>query len=147
MNRIRATLSSPALVRVALGIVYFHFGCLKWFPDLSPAELLSTQTVLRLDLGLQAVDILRLLAAWECLIGVLLLFDVLRRVTALLLLLHLLGTFLPLVLLPELAFRVAPFAPTFEGQYVLKNLVFTAVGLRLLFGPAPTAVDAEKATA
>ena len=35
------------------------------------------------------------------------------------------GTFLPLVFLPEYAFRIGV-APTFEGQYILKNLVFVA---------------------
>lgn len=136
MHPVRHRLSSPRLVQFALGLVYFHFGFLKWFPDLSPAELLATQTVLRFDLGLEANDILRLLAGWECAVGALLMLNVWRRLAAILLLGHLVGTFMPLVLLPELAFRVAPFAPTLEGQYVLKNLVFAAIGLQLLLGPS-----------
>ena len=41
---------SPHLLRIALGIVYFHFGVLKFFPDLSPAELIAGETITRLSL-------------------------------------------------------------------------------------------------
>lgn len=33
------------------------------------------------------------------------------------------GTFLPLVLLPEVTFVQFPYALTIEGQYIIKNLV------------------------
>ncbi len=42
------------------------------------------------------------------------------------------GTFSPIVVLPELAFKIFPFAPTMEGQYILKNVVFVAAGWGLL---------------
>ena len=86
MKTMRGTLSSPRLAQFALGFVYFHFGFLKWFPDLSPAELLSTQTVLRMQIGLDPGEVLMVLAIWECSIGLLLLFDLWRRPAAILLL-------------------------------------------------------------
>ncbi len=40
------------LLRVSLGIVFFWFGVLKFFPDLSPAQGLATRTISVLTLGL-----------------------------------------------------------------------------------------------
>ena len=45
---------------------------------------------------------------------------------------HMLGTIMPLFLLPELVFKFAPFGPTMEGQYILKNIVFVAAGWTVL---------------
>ena len=54
------------LLRITLGFVYFHFGILKFFPDLSPAELLASQTIMRLTGGmLDASDALFILAIME----------------------------------------------------------------------------------
>ena len=38
-------------------------------------------------------------------------------------------TFLPLVLLPSVCFTEVPFAPTLEGQYIMKNLVLIAAAM------------------
>ncbi|BCO08032.1 hypothetical protein GF1_04080 [Desulfolithobacter dissulfuricans] len=46
----------------------------------------------------------------------------LLRVALLLLLLELPGTFLPLVLLPDICFTSFPFGLSLEGQYIIKNL-------------------------
>jgi hypothetical protein len=42
------------------------------------------------------------------------------------------GTFLPLVLLPEVCFTIFPFGLTLEGQYIVKNLVI--IGSALVIG-------------
>jgi hypothetical protein len=42
------------------------------------------------------------------------------------------GTFLPLVLLPEVCFTVIPWGLTLEGQYIVKNLVI--IGAALVIG-------------
>ena len=39
------------------------------------------------------------------------------------------GTFLPLVLLPEICFTNFPFGLTLEGQYIIKNLIIISAGL------------------
>ncbi len=128
------------ILRLSLGLVYFHFGILKFFPDLSPAELLASQTIMRLTSGwLDAQTALFYLAILECTLGLFLLFNVCMRVAFVLFLFHMLGTFLPLFVLPELTFKIAPLAPTMEGQYILKNIVFVAAGWAVfaprLFGP------------
>jgi len=123
-------------VRIVLGLVYFHFGILKFFPDLSPAELLASQTIMRMSGGmLDANTALFYLAIMECALGLALIFNVCMRAAFVLFVFHMIGTFAPLVVLPELTFRIAPLAPTMEGQYIIKNIVFVAAGWAVLMPP------------
>ena len=139
---------SPPLLRIALGLVYFHFGFLKFFPDLSPAEMLATQTVMRLSIGwLDARTALLVLATFECAIGLGFLFNLKMRWLLVVFLFHMAGTFAPLFVLPELAFKIAPFAPTLEGQYILKNVVFVAAGLSILWPNLARERTARESTA
>ena len=39
------------------------------------------------------------------------------------------GTFLPLILLPDICFTDFPFGLTLEGQYIVKNLIIISSGL------------------
>ena len=124
------------VLRIVLGVLYFHFGILKFFPDLSPAELLASQTIMRLTGGmLDANTALFYLAIMECALGLALIFNVCMRLAFCLFVFHMIGTFAPLFVLPELTFRVAPLAPTMEGQYILKNAVFVAAGWAVLMPP------------
>ncbi len=124
---------SPTFLRLALGFVYFHFGLLKFFPDLSPAELIGTQTVMLVSLNfLDAHASLAMLAVLECAIGLGLIFNLFPRFTFVLFMLHMAGTFMPLLVLPEFTFKFAPFAPNMEGQYIFKNIVFVAAGCTVL---------------
>jgi uncharacterized membrane protein YkgB len=118
------------LLRYSLGVVFLWFGVLKFFPGLSPAQSLAGDTIARLSFNLlsPAAAVL-LLAVWECLIGIGLLTGYRLRGTLFLLWLQMLGTITPLFLFPELCFTVVPFAPTLEGQYIIKNLVLIAAGI------------------
>lgn len=123
----------PVLLRLALGYVYFHFGFLKFFPDLSPAEWLAEQTVMKLlHQGLNPEHSLHLLAVFECAIGLGLIFKVFPRIISVMFFLHMAGTYLPAIYMPEMLFKIAPFAPTLEGQYIIKNFVFLAAGWTVL---------------
>ena len=115
-------------LRVAVAVVFIWFGALKFFPGLSPATDLVERTVYWFPPNV----FIPILAAWEVLIGVCLLIRPLVRVAILLLFLQMGGTFLPLVLLPDAPWLRAPFAPTLEGQYILKNLVI--IGAALVIG-------------
>lgn len=120
-------------LRLALGYVYLHFGFLKFFPDLSPAELIATQTVMAFTGQiLDAVTAQFYLAVLECAIGLGLIFNVFPRITLGLFLFHMAGTFMPLWFFPELTYKIAPFAPNLEGQYIAKNIVFVAAGWTVL---------------
>ncbi len=117
-------------LRVSLGIVFFWFGVLKFFPGLSPADQLAARTISALTLGIVPGDIaLLVLAVWECAIGLGLILGVFLRLTLLLLFLQMLGTFTPLLLFPDETFTRFPYAPTLEGQYIIKNLVLIAAGI------------------
>jgi uncharacterized membrane protein YkgB len=123
----------PVLLRLSLGFVYFHFGLLKFFPDLSPAEWMAEQTLMKLSWYWLAPDrALWLLAVFECLIGLGLLFKVAPKTTLVMFFVHMAGTYLPAVFIPEFIFKVTPLAPSLEGQYIIKNLVFLAAGWTVL---------------
>jgi hypothetical protein len=66
---------------------------------------------------------------WEVLIGVTFLFHRTIRIAIALLALQMGGTFLPLVLLPHVAFQSVPLVPTIEGQYIIKNLIIISAAL------------------
>ena len=118
------------LTRLALGIVFFWFGALKLVPGWSPAEELASRTMGRLTFGVIAPSTaLMVLAVWEVLIGLGLLTGKFLRVTLLLLWVQMLGTLTPLLLFPAETFRIAPIAPTLEGQYIIKNLVLITAAL------------------
>ena len=118
------------LLRVSLGIVFLWFGALKFFPGLSPAEGLATRTISLLSGGLVPATWIPVgLGAWECLIGLGLVIGIWMRATLLLLGLQMAGTFTPLALFPNECFALAPFIPTLEGQYIIKNLVLIAAAL------------------
>jgi len=72
---------------------------------------------------------LPLLAVWECVIGLGLLTARALRATLLLLFVQMLGTMLPLVMFPRETFTHVPYAPTLEGQYIIKNLVLIAAAI------------------
>ncbi len=70
------------------------------------------------------------LGLWEIAIGSGLLFGVALRLVLLLFWLQLAGTFMVLVLRPEIAFQEGnPFLLTTEGEFVIKNLVLISAGL------------------
>jgi uncharacterized membrane protein YphA (DoxX/SURF4 family) len=119
-----------AVLRVSLGIVFFWFGVLKFFPGLSPANELARQTIDVLTFGRVPPALsIPVLAAWECLIGLGLVFNVAMRATLFLLFVQMLGTIMPIFFFPEQVFTRAPYAPTLEGQYIIKNIVLISAGI------------------
>jgi uncharacterized membrane protein YkgB len=119
-------------LRVSLGIVFFWFGVLKFFPGMSPAQDLATRTISLLTFGLvPAATAMVILATWECLIGLGLIFGVAMRTTLFLLFTQMLGTLTPVFFFPHEVFTRVPYAPTLEGQYIIKNLVLIGAGLVL----------------
>ena len=127
-----ARIGVPVL-RVGLGVVFLWFGVLKFFPGASPAEVLAGRTIETLTGGVIGPSVsLPVLATWESLIGLGLLTGRFLRATLFLLVAQMLGTLTPLVLFPAETFSVFPFAPTLEGQYIIKNVVL--VGAAMVVG-------------
>lgn len=118
------------LLRISIGIIFFWFGFLKFFPGASPAEGLAVNTIEVISFNLlEPKAILTILAVWESLIGVGLITGVLLRETLFLLFLQMLGTLFPIFIFPEEVFTQFPYALTLEGQYIVKNLVLMSAGL------------------
>ena len=128
--------SLPAL-RISLGVIFIWFGLLKVFGD-SPANDLITKTVYWFDPEV----FIPILGIWEAAIGICLLFPFFTRLGLLLLALQMPGTFLPLILLPEVCFQSFPFNLTLEGQYIVKNLVL--IGAAMVVGARLTPISIAK---
>lgn len=112
------------ILQASIGIVYIWFGVLKFFPTLSPAEDLANQTIHLLTFGLLSKQVsLFLLAVWEVTAGLMLVFKIKYRIVFWLVIVHMICTFTPLVLLPQLSFTNVPYGLTLVGQYIIKNIV------------------------
>ena len=116
------------LVRVPMFIIFFWFGILKVF-EVSPAQELIIDTVYWMPF-LSAEKWTIVIGFWEMFIGI---FFLSKRTTLLamvLLFLQMSGTFMPLVILPNVTFQNSnPFLPTLEGQYIIKNIIIITAAL------------------
>jgi uncharacterized membrane protein YkgB len=84
-------------------------------------------------------SMLHLIGWWEVAIGVCFLWRPMLRIGILLLAMQMVGTFLPLVVVPDATWQ-ANGAPTMEGQYILKNLLIIS-GAMIVGGTARTKAD------
>lgn len=118
------------LLRISLGIVFIWFGVLKFFPGVSPAQMLAAETIEILTFGLVKPSIsVYLLASLETIIGIGLITRLYLRVTLFLLFGQMLGTVTPLFLFPDQTFTIFPVVPTLEGQYIIKNIILVSAGI------------------
>lgn len=112
------------MLRISIGMIYLMFGVLKFFDNLSPAKELASQTLMILCFGVVPGFVCYFgLAIVETVIGLMLIANKFVKQTIKLTLVHLLGTFTPIILLPGIIFTDTPFSITLIGQYILKNLI------------------------
>jgi uncharacterized membrane protein YphA (DoxX/SURF4 family) len=133
-RRITETMAEHGLtlLRLALGVVFFWFGVLKFFPGASPAEALAGKTIETLTFGaIPESTALMILAIWESAIGIGLFVGRWMRAVLLLLFVQMLGTITPLFLFPTETWTTFPIAPTLEGQYIIKNIVIVSAAIVL----------------
>jgi uncharacterized membrane protein YkgB len=125
-----STWGIPA-VRISFGIIFFWFGILKPL-GLSAAEPLLKATVAWLPFGTPEVWLI-VIGWWEVIIGITFLFKKTTRIAIGLLFLQMVGTFMPLLFLPEVVYQNGSsiYLPTMEGQYILKNLMIIAAALAI----------------
>ena len=113
------------LLRYTLALVFMWFGALK-LSGVSPAQELVTNTVY----WFSPTWVVPFLGCWEILIGICFLIQKMHRVAIGLMTLQMIGTFLPLFLLPEKVYGTIPLLTlTLEGQYIIKNLVLLAAAI------------------
>ncbi len=117
----------PPLMRVSLALVFVWFGLLKVI-GMSPVARLAEN----LAYGIPPETFVPLLGLWEVAIGVGLLVGRAMRAVLALFWLQMAGTFLILVLRPDVAFQGSnPLLLTLEGEFVIKNLVLISAGVVL----------------
>ncbi|MEI6084293.1 MAG: hypothetical protein WCS70_08325 [Verrucomicrobiota bacterium] len=119
---------TPAL-RFSLAVIFVWFGLLKPL-GISPAAEMVKATVRWMPF--YSPDTwLAIIGWWEVVIGVTFLFQPTTRIAIALMAMQMVGTFLPLLILPEVTFQAGryPYAPTMEGQYIIKNLLIISAAL------------------
>lgn len=121
---------SVSALRIAVGLVFFGFGVLKYLPGVSPAENLTKATTDILFFGLVPGNVaIVMIATLECFIGLCLLANRGMRVALWLLTVQFVGILSPLVVLPGRLFSGLHHAPTLEGQYVLKDIILVGAAM------------------
>ena len=112
-------------LRISIGIVFVWFGLLKIF-DVSPVSELVAKTIYWFDPDV----VVPALGVFEVFVGLCLIAGRLMRIALPLLVLQMAGTFLVLVMHPDVAFQGGnPFLLTVEGEFVIKNLVLLSAAL------------------
>jgi len=116
-------------LRISLGIIFIWFGVLKTV-GISPAEPLVKATVGWMPFFTTDGWVV-IIGWWEIIIGVSFLFQKTIRIAIALLAMQMAGTFMPLIILTEVTFQSGgfPYAPTLEGQYIIKNLLIISAAL------------------
>ena len=111
-------------LQISIGLVYLWFGALKFFPNVSPAEELATNTIGELTFSMIPPSIsIIMLALWEVTVGLFFLFNLHKKIAIRVAVVHMLLTFTPLYFFPDLIFNDNILSLTLLGQYIIKNLI------------------------
>lgn len=123
------------VARIAFFVIFFYFGFLKLIgvsPATPLAEALTAQTI-----GIEWFHVaFMILAAIECLIGILFLIPRTTRIVIPLLIVHLVVVSSPLLLVPSHSW-IYPLVPSLEGQYIIKNIALIAVAIGIAANVQP----------
>ena len=112
-------------LRLSVAVVFIWFGLLKIL-GVSPVGNLVASTVFFLPKEI----FVPFLGVWEVAIGLGFLFKVPLRITLILFLMQMAGTFLVLIVQPEIAFQNNnPLLLTTIGEFVIKNIVLISAGI------------------
>ena len=116
-------------LRISLGIIFIWFGILKPLGISAAIPLVKATTSWMPLFGSDGW--VNIIGWWEVAIGVCFLFKKTLRAAIALLTMQMVGTFLPLFILPDVTFQAGliPYAPTLEGQYIIKNLMIISAAL------------------
>lgn len=105
------------LHRISLGVLFIWFGLLKPLGHKTTTSILA-HTAYWMDPEIMV----QILGWWEVAIGLCLILRPLVRVAVVLLLIRLPGIVLAFLMHPDVCFINFPFAPTPEGQYLIKDM-------------------------
>lgn len=126
------------ILSVSIGVIFFYFGFLKLFPNASPAENLGINTVSMLCFEILsrkacilALALLEVSIGLSLITGKFLKWGVITAIT------HLVMTFTPVFLFPDLVFADSPWTPSLLGQYIYKNIALIGALIVLYPGGSP----------
>jgi putative oxidoreductase len=126
---------APTLMRGALGLVFVWFGVLK-VANVTPVAQLVADTLAFVPVP--ASVLVPALGVFEIVAGLALVTGWWLRPVLAAMVAHLAGTFLVLVLQPQVAFQDGnPLLLTTEGEFVVKNLVLIAGALLVAANLSP----------
>ena len=112
------------LLTLSIGLMFLWFGGLKFFPNMSPAEAIGSNTVCALTMGILPGDLCLLaLAVLEVCIGLCFLTNKFLKTAIIVACCHLVLTFSPFLLFPDETFNGSLVSLSLLGQYIIKNLV------------------------
>lgn len=134
MSAILKKITIP-FARISLFIIFFWFGALKLI-DVSPANPLVESLLNKTLPFIGFNQFIVLLGIWEMIIGVAFLIPRRERIAIVLLIPHMITTFMPLVLLPGIAWK-GFLTPTLEGQYMIKNILIVALAVYIFSSTKP----------
>ncbi len=118
------------ILRLSLGIVFFWFGFLKFFPGLSEAEEIATKTMSFLTFNkIPPQTSMVILGILECVIGLLFVLHKWMPLTLFLLYFQMIGACIPLFIFSSETWTDTLFVPTLLGQYIIKNCVLISAGI------------------
>ena len=127
------------ILTFSIGLIFFYFGIIKFFPNLSPAEQIGSSTVCKLCFNLISSEVcLILLAILETLMGIGLMTRKYLRFTIFIAIAHLTMTFTPLLFFPDLIFQESMISPTLLGQYIYKNVIIICALIVVLPSRTPS---------
>lgn len=121
---------SLSLSRIAIFIIYFWFGFLKLI-DSSPANPLVESLLNKTLPFIGFNQFIIFLGLWEMIIAIAFLIPRLEKAAITILAVHMTTTFMPLFLLPAIAWKNF-LIPTLEGQYIIKNLITIALAVNIV---------------
>lgn len=133
---------SGPMARISLFVIFFWFGLLKVI-GVSFATPLVQQLFERTIPFMEFSLFLILFGFFEMIIGVLFLIKGAEREVIPLLFLHMVTTFMPLVLVPSATWG-GFLVPNLEGQYIIKNLALIAVAISIAANLEPISVKRMK---
>jgi putative oxidoreductase len=119
--------ASLPLLRISLGLIFLWFGALKLTNSTPIADLIADTVPFLPDAWFVPA-----LGGFEVLLGLALFVGRRMGIVVALMVAHLSGTFMVLVMQPEIVFqRDNPLLLTMTGEFVVKNVVLMAAGIVL----------------
>ncbi|MBK8022449.1 MAG: DoxX family membrane protein [Chloroflexi bacterium] len=120
-------------LRIAFGILFLWLGILKVFPGVSPAEPLMRASMPAFLPAFLPIDaFIRFAAVWEVIVGIGFLTNRFPRLTLFMTFCTMAITLSIFWMAPGMIWKSFPFLLSFEGTYVVKDLVIAASAVVLI---------------